>query len=173
MAGIMKIAFIAGKAPADFASMSSKLYPVVVTTPIIKPFGLTSNQFIILLAVFELIASLALFYRPKIGAIMTAVVMAGAEYVACTEATNPAMPPNPMCAGKAACLQSHLFHAIIVLMAVVTYRHNIPLCSSVAKAWQSVTNRKASSSRRGSSSNPETTTPSRPRRAAAMKKKDL
>jgi len=173
MAGMMKLAYVAGKAPADFASMASKMYPIVVKSCIIKPFGLTANQFIILLAVFELIASIAMYYRPRVGALMVVAVMAGAEWIGFTEANNTAMPSNPMCVNKAACLQSHLFHAILVLMAFVVYRDNTPLCSSVSKTWKAVMDSKASNSRRGSAAASETTTPSRPKRAAAMKKKDM
>ena len=165
----MKLAFVAGKAPAEFASMASKLYPIVVKTPLLKPFGLTANQFVTLLGVFEIVAAIALFYRPRVAAMMTVAVMAGAEYVAFCEGANSSMPPSPMCGNKAACLQSHIFHAILVLMSVVAYRYNTPLCSAWVKAWQAV---RPSSKRRAGSSTPEATTPSRPRRAAAMKKKD-
>jgi hypothetical protein len=168
MSGLMKLAFVAGKAPADFASMASSLYPIVVKTPLLKPFGLTANQFVTLLGVFEVVAAIALFYRPRTAAMMTAAVMVGAEYVAFTEGANSSMPASPMCGNKAVCMQSHIFHAILALMSWVVYRYNTPLCSAWVKAWQAV---KPSSKRRGSST-PESTTPSRPRRAAAMKKKE-
>ena len=170
MSGLMKLAFVAGKAPAEFASMASKLYPIVVKTALMKPFGFTANQFIMLLGVFELIAAVALFYRPQVAAMMTTAVMLGAEYVAFSEGENSSMPASPMCGNKAVCMQSHIFHAILVLMSVVVYKYNTPLCSAWVKAWQAV--RPSSSKRRAGSSTPEATTPSRPRRAAAMKKKD-
>lgn len=171
MSGLMKLAFVAGKAPADFASMAAKLYPIVVKTPLLKPFGLTANQFVTLLGVFEVVAAIAFFYRPRPAAWMTAAVMVGAEYVAYMEGGNSYMPASPMCGNKSAvCMQSHIFHALLVLMSVVTYRYNTPLCSGCVKAWNAV--RPSSKSRRAGSSTPEATTPSRPRRAAAMKKKD-
>ena len=166
MAAAMKFAYLMGKAPADFASMASKMYPVVVSTPLVRPFGLAANQFILLLAVFEMIAAIAFFFNNRVGAVMVAVVMAGAEYIGFTQAANPAMPTNPMCENKAACVGSHVFHAVLVWMAVMSYMSAKPLCS----AWGVACKGMFAAAKRGSASAAQT--PSRPKRAAAMKKKD-
>jgi hypothetical protein len=165
MAALMKFAFLMGKAPADFASMASKLYPIVVSTGLVRPFGLTANQFIFLLAVFEMIAAVAFFFNNRVGAIMVVVVMLGAEYIGFTQAGNSAMPANPMCDNKAACMGSHIFHGVLVWMAVMSYMSAKPICSAwgmACKGWGMF--------KKGSSAAPQT--PSRPKRAAAMKKKD-
>jgi hypothetical protein len=166
MAAVMKFAFLMGKAPADFAAMASKMYPVVVSTPLIRPFGLTAHQFVFALAAFEMVAALAFFYNHKIASMMVVAVMAGAEYMAFTQGSNPAMPPSPVCVGEAACRASHIFHAVLVLLAVMSYMCEKPVCS----AWSSVCSKWGwCSSKKGAEA---AQTPSRPRRAAAMKKKD-
>lgn len=163
----MKFAYLMGKAPADFAAMASKLYPIVVSTGLVAPFGLSANQFILLLAVFEVAAALAFFFNNKVGAIMVGAVMLGAEYIGLTQGSNPAMPSSPMCDNQAACLQSRIFHGVIVFMAMMSYMSAKPLCSAwgmACKGWM------GSSKKSSSAAAPQT--PSRPRRAAAMKKKD-
>lgn len=163
----MKFAFLMGKAPADFAAMASKMYPVVVSTPLVRPLGLTANQFITALAVFEMVAALGFFFSHKAASIMVVAVMAGAEYIACTQGSNPAMPPSPACVGEAACAGSRIFHGILVVMAIMSYMSDKPVCaawSGVCKKWGCG----ASSKKAGETAQ----TPSRPRRAASMKKKD-
>lgn len=165
-AGAMKLAYVAGKAPADFAQMASKLYPVVVKTPLVKMFGLSANQFILILGIFEVLAALACFSCHKTAAIMVIAVMAGAEYIGFTEAANPAMPASPMCGGTAAtCVQLRVFHAVIVLMAIIAYTSSAPLCAACSKLCSSWCGSK-------NDATAENATPARPRRAAAMKKKD-
>jgi hypothetical protein len=164
---MMKFAYLMGKAPADFASMASKMYPVVVSTDLLKPFGLNANQFIMLLGVFEMVAAIAFFFNNRVGAIMVLAVMLGAEYIGLTQGSNPAMPPNPMCENQAACVGSHVFHAVLAWMAFMSYMSEKPICSAwsmVCKKWC------AAPSKKGSASAAQT--PSRPKRAAAMKKKD-
>lgn len=166
-AGLMKLAYVAGKAPADFAHMASKLYPIVVKTDLVKHFGLTANQFILLLGVFEIMTSLCFFACQRYAAVMAVAVMAGAEYVFYVERANPAMPLNPMCGGAAAsCMQSRIFHGVIVLMAIIAYTSAAPLCSACVKVW-GMCSKKSSADVAA-----ENATPARPRRAAAMKKKD-
>ena len=168
MASAIKFAFLMGKAPADFAAMASKMYPVVVATPLVRPFGLTSSQFILILAAFEMAAAVGFFFNNRVPAMMVVAVMAGAEYIGFTQVSNPAMPPNPVCGDKASCMGSHIFHLVIVIMAVISYMASDPLC----KAWSncscwSVSGKTASKA----AATPEVRTPSRPRRAAAMKNK--
>ncbi len=162
----MKFAYLMGKAPADFASMASKMYPVVVSTGLLKPFGLTANNFILLLAIFEFVAAAAFFFNQRVGAIMVVIVMLGAEYIGFTQASNPAMPSSPACDNKASCLGSHVFHGVLVWMALMSYTSAKPLCSAwgmACKGWMG-------SAKKGTTSAAQT--PSRPKRAAAMKKKD-
>jgi len=168
MAAGIKFAFLMGKAPADFAAMASKLYPIVVSTPLVHPFGLTANQFIFLLAAFEMLAAVGLFFHHKISAIMITAVMLGAEYVFFTQAGNPAMPPSPACGDKTNCVGQYVLHAVIIGMAIMTYASSKSICSAwmqASKGWFSA--------RRARTAD-EVQTPTRPRRAAAMKaKKDL
>ncbi len=166
-AGLMKLAFVAGKAPADFAHMASKLYPIVVKTPLVRVFGLSANQFVLLLGVFEILAALACFACQKSAGIMVVAVMIGAEYVSWVERANPAMPLHPMCGGvSSTCNQVRIFHAVIVLMAIFAYTAGAPVCSSCCKVF-GLCNKKATAEVA-----PESAAVSRPRRAAAMKKKD-
>ena len=163
----MKFAYLMGRAPADFASMASKMYPIVVSTDLVKPFGLAANQFVMLLAAFEMLAAIAFFFNNRIGAIMVVIVMLGAEYIGFTQGSNTAMPANPMCDGKAVCTGSHVFHAVLVWMAAVSYMSAKPICSAwgmACKGWCGPASKKGSVS--------AAQTPSRPKRAAAMKKKD-
>lgn len=165
-AGLMKLAYVAGKAPADFSHMASKLYPIVVKTSLVKVFGLSPNQFILLLGVFEILAALSFFSCHKSAAVMVMAVMAGAEYVSFVERGNPALPLHPMCGGTASsCIQLHAFHLVIVAMSVVAYTAGTPLCSACCKVWGGMCGKSADSSA-------EKATPSRPRRGGATKKKD-
>ena len=160
----MKFAFLMGKAPASFAAMASKVYPIVVSTPLVRPFGLSAQNFILLLAVFEMVAAIGFFFNNKYPALMVAAVMMGAEYIGFTQGSNPAMPANPMCGDKAVCIGSHVFHAALVVMAYLAWTAGRPLCAAWVKAcpgW----------CKKSSSSGAESRTPSRPRRAAAMKNK--
>ena len=92
----MKFAFLMGKAPVDFAQMASKMYPIVVRAPVIGLLGLTANQFIAILAVVEMLASLGFFFNHRIASLLVIVVMAGAEFIAFTQGGNPMMPANPV-----------------------------------------------------------------------------
>lgn len=169
MAAAVKFAYLTGKAPADFAAMASKLYPIVVSTPLVRPFGLMAHQFIFLLAAFEMLAAIGLFYHHKIAAIMIASVMLGAEYIFISQAANPAMPPSPFCAGQSNCVVQHVFHAVLIFMALLTYMSAKPLCSAWMQAFKG-----SRSESRATRTAEEVQTPTRPRRAAAMKaKKDL
>ena len=98
---------------------------------------------------------------------MVAMVMVGAEYIGFTQASNPAMPSSPACDNQAACAGSHIFHAVLIGMAVISYMSAKPLCSAWGMACKGMfggASKKASAS--------AVQTPSRPKRAAAMKKKD-
>ena len=165
MAAGMKFAFLMGKAPADFASMASQLYPIVVNDRLIRPFGLTATQFIFLLAVFEMVAAVGFFFNNRIPAMMVVAVMVGAEYIGFSQASNKHMPPSPVCGTESACLGSHLFHVVLIIMAVMSFMAAGPICKAWTKcAWCTKKSTKGSTT-------PEIRTPSRPRRAAAMKNK--
>ena len=161
----MKFAYLMGKAPADFAGMASKLYPIVVKAPIVGMFGLTANQFILILAVLEMVACLGFFFNHRVASVLVLAVMAGAEFIAFTQRANSAMPANPMCGDKASCVGSHVFHAVLALFAVLAHQAAKPLCSQCCIAWNICCKGRGCTAA-------EVTTPSRPRRAAAMKKKD-
>jgi hypothetical protein len=168
MAAAMKFAFLMGKAPADFASMASKLYPIVVNAPLIRPFGLTATQFIFLLATFEMVAAIGFFFNNRIPALMVVAVMAGAEYIGFSQAENKHMPASPVCGTEATCMGSHMFHLALVIMAGMSYMATAPICRAWSKcacgSWFGMKSSKGSTT-------PEVRTPSRPRRAAAMKNK--
>ena len=169
LAAVVKFAFLTGRAPASYASMASKLFPIVASTPLIRPFGLTAHQFVFLLAAFEMLAAVGLFYHHKIAAGMIVAVMLGAEYVFFSQAGNPAMPSSPVCGDRAVCIGQHVFHAVMIGLAVLTYISAKPMVSAwmqASKGWLS--------HRRAPRNAEEIQTPTRPRRAAAMKaKKDL
>lgn len=171
MASFMKFSYLMGKAPADFSGMASKLYPIVVSTAPIRAFGLTANQFIFLLAAFEMAIGIGFFFNNKTPAIMTGVVMAGAEYIAYVHAANPSMPASPVCTNKSvACMESHVFHLVLIIMAGMSYFGKGAICHAWSKSGCSSWCQWCGKSSKSSAAS-EARTPSRPRRAAAMKNK--
>ena len=136
-AGVMKILYVRNLAPASQITFFDAFVPAYLQTPLFQMVGISGSLFMTLLGLFEMIAAIAFFYRPKPAALAVMAIMLGGEYTLYMVNQQKRPPTHMMCqAGQPTCLSVNIFHAIILALAGLVYAFGAPLCKQCVIAMK-------------------------------------